>query len=148
MRSRSRDWRLWSDMRKVVRDKIIDDVMETYVDWRQACVDAESAYGRWSIARSTDPARAFAAYTAAAIDEELAAMDYAAVLQRAARLFGRDRRRRSRSAPRHGAARRPSRGPRRRGPVPRASRRRTGATRGPGAIRSAGAGRSRDRPGS
>jgi hypothetical protein len=110
-------------MRNGVRDKLIDEVMDAYVEWRQESAKVESAYRRWSIARLTDPARAFAEYAAALDREELASMSYAQVIRRTILMLARDRRRRSAAARRRLGARRPTRLRRRKGPL----RRRTGS---------------------
>jgi hypothetical protein len=123
-------------MRNGVRDKLIDDVMDAYVDWRQESADVEYAYRRWSIARLTDPAGAFAAYVAALDREELASLSYAQVIRRTVLMLARDRRRRSAAARLRARARRPTR-PRRR--MRRLSRRtgpRTGRARGRRPVRS------------
>ena len=64
------------------RDSLFDDVLGAYVAWRQQCAEVESAYRRWSIARSTETAPAFAAYAAALDREELASISYAQAIQR------------------------------------------------------------------
>lgn len=109
MRARPRVVRL-VDMRNAVRDKLIDEVMEAYVDWRQESADVESAYQRWSLAVSSDPTGTFVAYLAALEREEFAALVYAEVMQRTARLLARERRRRALASRRRLQARRPSRG--------------------------------------
>jgi hypothetical protein len=148
MRSRPRVTTLEGEMRKRIRDSLIDDVMDAYVDWRQESAAVDSAYRRWSIAASTDPARAFADYVAALDREELAAMAYEHVMRRTTVVFERDRRRRRIAAQRRarGRARRPPRRRRRARRIPREA----GSARGTlrwdrGPVRSAGRRRPRRR---
>jgi hypothetical protein len=60
----------------------IDDVMKAYLDWLEESEQVESAYRRWSIAPSTDTARAFAAYVEALDREDRASADYALAMRR------------------------------------------------------------------
>jgi uncharacterized membrane protein YgcG len=130
-------------MHKRIRDLVIDDLMETYVDWREASAEVESAHRRWSIAPSPDTALAFAAYVAALDREELASILYAAVVRRTYFLIGRDRRRRLTALQRRAGRRRSSRRRGRTPPFRREPGSRTGGTgRGRGAVRSGGGGRS------
>jgi hypothetical protein len=134
-------------MRNGVRDKLIDDVMDAYVEWRQESAKVESAYRRWSIARLADPARAFAEYVAALDREELASISYAQIIRRTVVMLTRDRRRRSAAARRRARARRPARPRRRKRPLPRGTGPRAGRTRGRRSVRSAARGRSGRRAG-
>jgi hypothetical protein len=129
-------------MRKRVRDNLIDDVMDAYVDWRQESAEAEFAYRRWSVAPSTDPARAFAVYAAALDREELASISYAQVIRRTVVVFERDRRRRFAAAQRRVTRRRPTRSRRRKGRRFRRAGARAGGTRGHRSVRSGGRRRS------
>ena len=65
------------------RKPLIDELIEAYVEWREASAAAESAHRRWSIAPSPDTARRFAAYAAAVDREELTASSYARVIRQA-----------------------------------------------------------------
>jgi hypothetical protein len=113
MRSGAHAMTLVSEMRKQVRDNLIDGVMDAYVDWRQESAEVECAYQRWSIAPSSDPARDFGAYAAALDREELSSRYYAQVIRRTTIVFERDRRRRLAAARHRSRGRRPAR--RRRG---------------------------------
>jgi hypothetical protein len=117
-------------MRKRVRDKLIDRVMEAYVDWRQESAQVGFAYGRWTMARTTDPEGAFAVYAAALDREELASISYAQVIRRTTVLFERDRRRRVAAAQHRVTRRRPSRRGRRAATRPRDAGSRLVAARG------------------
>jgi hypothetical protein len=145
MRRRPRRHDTRSDMRNGVRDRLIDDVMDAYVIWRQDSAAVEFAYRRWSVVSSTDPASAFDAYAEALDREELASISYAQIIRRTVHLLARDRRRRSAAARRRLGAQRPTRDRRRRGPLPRGAGPRAGATRGRRPVRSGGRARSRRR---
>jgi hypothetical protein len=131
-------------MRKVLRDKLVLDAMEAYVEWRQASVAVDDAYRRWSIARSTDPAPGFAAYASALNAEELASIRYAEILRGALRMLARDRRRRARAVRANGAKRRAN-APGRRNAMARDAGTRVGGPRGRGSDRPGGRGRARRR---
>lgn len=128
-------------MRKRARDKLIDRVMDAYVDWRQESAQAGFAYGRWSMAGSIDPGDTFAAYAAALDREELAAISYAQVIRRTTVVFERDRRRRVAAARQRAERRRPSRRRRRTGALPRETRSRVAPTRGRSQLGSGARGR-------
>jgi hypothetical protein len=129
-------------MRKVLRDKLVLDAMEAYVEWRQASVAVDDAYRRWSIAGSSDPAREFATYAAALNGEELASIRYAEILRGALRMIARDRRRRARPVGRRGRKRRTNAAARRR-TMSRETGPRVGAPRGRGPVRPGDRGRAR-----
>jgi hypothetical protein len=65
-----------------IHPKLIDDVMDAYIEWRHQSADVEAAYGRWTTAPSDDTALAFAAYLAALDREEIASRSYALLLAR------------------------------------------------------------------
>jgi hypothetical protein len=52
---------------------LVDDFIDTYVSWREACTDVEDAYASWLEAEDVDRALAFVAYHAALDREEHAA---------------------------------------------------------------------------
>src|SRR3954462_9865073 len=65
------------------RDKqLVDEAMEAYVEWREACIWATDAYLAWSRERGSNADVAFGGYTAALDLEERTAARYARVLQR------------------------------------------------------------------
>jgi hypothetical protein len=117
------------EMRKRARDKLIDRVMDAYVDWRQESAQADFAYGRWSMGTPSDPAGAFAEYAAAVDREEIASRAYAQIIRRTTVVFERDRRRRV-AAAQHRSARRPTRRRRRAATRPREARSHPVAARG------------------
>jgi hypothetical protein len=55
---------------------VIDDPMEMYVEWREACVALREAYEKWSSVRVAEREPAFAAYRAALDGEEHASAVY------------------------------------------------------------------------
>lgn len=59
---------------RVDKDAIIDELMDVYLGWREACVEAQAAYRRWSHAVTGDRALTHAAFTAA-LDREASAAD-------------------------------------------------------------------------
>jgi hypothetical protein len=109
-------------MRRRVRNKLIDNVMDAYVDWRQESAQVDYAYRRWSVAESTDPDGLFDVYTAALDREELASISYAQIIRRTTVVLARDRRRRVAATQRRDTRRRPRRRHRRSGALPRGSR--------------------------
>jgi hypothetical protein len=74
-----------------IRDTVIDDVMDAYVEWRQESAEVERAYQRWSTAAPADTALAFAAYVAALDREDRASIFFAQVVRRAVVLRDGDR---------------------------------------------------------
>jgi hypothetical protein len=120
-------------MRKRARDKLIDRVMDAYVDWRQESAQVDLAYRRWSMAAASDPADAFAEYAAALDREEIASRSYARIIRRTTVVFERDRRRRVAAAQHRVTRRRPTRRRRRVATRPREAGSHPVAPRGRGA---------------
>ena len=58
------------------RSKLIDELMDRYVDWREQCLAVGKAYERWSGGPSADRELAFAGYGAALDLEEHASRVY------------------------------------------------------------------------
>ena len=66
----------------------VDEFLESYVRWREACEDVQSAYRRWTQAPEEDRTLSFEIYSAALDREEHAARihgDWAALLGAAVR---------------------------------------------------------------
>jgi hypothetical protein len=63
-------------------DRLVDDVIERYVDWREAAVAADLAYGAWAQAPAAEGAGLFDAYCAALDHEEAAARLYRLAIDR------------------------------------------------------------------
>jgi hypothetical protein len=68
-----------------LRERLIDDVIERYVCWREACAGVESAYAAWQAARRGERQLAGAAYVAALDREQHAALVYSQMVERVAR---------------------------------------------------------------
>ena len=71
------------DMGKGIRDYVIDDAMDAYVEWREESEQVEAAYRRWATAEPNDAALAFAAYVAALDREDRASICFEQVVRRA-----------------------------------------------------------------
>jgi hypothetical protein len=63
-------------MNKQIPSELIDELMELYVEWREACVAVEHAYARWSTVRLFERESAFAEYRATLDWEELTSAVY------------------------------------------------------------------------
>ena len=68
--------------------KMVDELMDAYVAWRQACAHLEDAHRRWRQARRRDAAQAYERCAAALDEEGRAAARYAAVARRAEEVIG------------------------------------------------------------
>jgi hypothetical protein len=68
-----------------IRPQLIDDLMDMYVEWREACVALRTAYERWSSVRVAERRLAFASYQAALDWEEQASAIYADRVNQVAR---------------------------------------------------------------
>ena len=68
------------------RRRVVDEAMDAYVDWRQACNAVRLAYSRWAGARRSEVALWYAAYSVALEREEHASERYAGLLRRAGEL--------------------------------------------------------------
>jgi len=75
------------DLRSPLHQKMIDDAISAYVEWREECLAVWEAYDRSSGAGYKDALRAHAAYRAALDREEAAANTYAEVIGRTAELL-------------------------------------------------------------
>jgi hypothetical protein len=62
---------------KADRSAAVDEFMDGWVCWREACEDVRSAYERWNGAPLPQRALAFGSYRAALEREEQAALVYA-----------------------------------------------------------------------
>jgi hypothetical protein len=56
---------------------LVDRVLDTYVEWREATYAVADTYGRWRVAPKGEEVPRFAAYMAALDQEETAAAVYA-----------------------------------------------------------------------
>src|SRR4051794_26030116 len=60
-----------------VRRRAIDDLMDCYVAWREACYAVDLAYQRWVEATTDESGSFYSAYGAALDREERASLTYA-----------------------------------------------------------------------
>lgn len=60
----------------------VDEMVDAYADWREACAFVQDAYDRWCGASAEDESLAFGAYGTALDNEERAALVYAGHVQR------------------------------------------------------------------
>ena len=65
-----------------MRQRFVDEAIERYVDWREACATVRHAYEHWACAPKAERPLSFAAYRAALDQEEAAATLYGAVVNR------------------------------------------------------------------
>ena len=63
---------------QTVAPTLVDQVMDAYVGWREACLRVDDAYACWTGARRGNAGPAFSGYRAALDREERAAKRYAA----------------------------------------------------------------------
>jgi hypothetical protein len=70
-----------------VREQLIDEALDRYLDWRDESEAVDAAYGLWSRAPRTEGALPFAAYSAALDREERAAIVYRSVIDRIEQLY-------------------------------------------------------------
>jgi hypothetical protein len=61
--------------------RLLDEALEHYIDWREACRAVSAAYGQWTHGSRENRPLLFAAYTAALDREELAATRYSGVIK-------------------------------------------------------------------
>jgi hypothetical protein len=62
--------------------RVVDELLERYVCWREECITVKQSYEGWSAADRGEGALAYAAYVAALDREEHAARSYAHHLER------------------------------------------------------------------
>ena len=67
-------------IRSWAMELLVDEMLATYVDWRQAAWAVGEAYGHWSDASAPERSVRHAAYIAALDREESAALGYAAAV--------------------------------------------------------------------
>lgn len=73
-------------MNTLRRKRLVDKLVESYVDWREACARVNDAYRSWVRETSSAGRVAFGLYMAALDAEEQAAEIYAGLVQRAEKL--------------------------------------------------------------
>lgn len=74
-------------MNTLIQKQLVDELIEAYVDWREACARVDDSYRTWA----SEPGRRrrveFGLYMAALAAEEQAAEVYAGLVRRANQLF-------------------------------------------------------------
>jgi hypothetical protein len=76
--SRTRDM-----MNTLIRERLVDELVEAYIDWRESCARVNDAYRLWASDMGPCGGAAFGLYIAALNAEEQAAEDYAGLVRRA-----------------------------------------------------------------
>lgn len=71
-----------------MRNRLMDDVMDAYVAWHEACGSVEGAYRAWTCASEPAATGAFWGYRAALDREERASDVYAELIGQMRRLGG------------------------------------------------------------
>jgi hypothetical protein len=68
------------------QERLVDELVEAYVDWRETCARVSDAYGSWAAEPGRCGRVAFGSYVAALDAEEKAANVYAELVSRADKL--------------------------------------------------------------
>jgi hypothetical protein len=74
-------------MNKLRKKRLVDTLMEAYVDWRDACLRVNDAYASWTSETGVRATVAFGFYMAALDHEEEAAGIYAGLVRRTTELL-------------------------------------------------------------
>ena len=69
-------------MRNSVTERMVDETIDAYVDWREECARVRVAYRDWSTAPLSRVTDAFREYCAALDNEQDAADEYAQLIRR------------------------------------------------------------------
>ena len=69
-------------MSELIDERLVDEAIDAYVDWREERASVWDAYARWTSAHVADSPLAFSAYRAALDREERAAHVYAELMTR------------------------------------------------------------------
>jgi hypothetical protein len=69
-------------MNEMSHKRLVDSLMEAYVNWREACLRVSDAYGSWSSETGPGARPACERYMAALEQEERAAEVYAGLVRR------------------------------------------------------------------
>ncbi|HEY2437107.1 MAG TPA: hypothetical protein VGH93_07985 [Solirubrobacteraceae bacterium] len=78
-------------MRKRLEKRLVDKMIDAYVDWRDACLAVNDAYREWASDTGVGAAAAFRRYLNALDNEEFAADGYARLVRRVGRVVADDR---------------------------------------------------------
>jgi hypothetical protein len=63
-------------MSTTITKRLVDEAMDAYVDWRELCLDVQTAYERWERAPRSQAEIAFSDYQDALDREEMASLEY------------------------------------------------------------------------
>ena len=77
-------------MTKLSQKRLVDRMIEAYVNWREACLRVSDAYGSWASETGPGVTSAFGSYMAALEDEERAAEVYAGLVRRTGQRVSRE----------------------------------------------------------
>jgi len=72
-----------SMMNRLTRERLVDELVQAYVDWREACVRVDDTYRSWASEMTPGDRVTFGLYVAALGEEEQAADSYAGLVRRA-----------------------------------------------------------------
>jgi hypothetical protein len=89
-------------MNTLTRKRLVDELVEAYVDWRETCAQVNDAYRSWASETSLRERVTFGLYMAALDAEQHAAEVYARLVRRAEKLSWSEDPRANRSAGRRG----------------------------------------------
>ena len=70
-------------MNTLRRERLVDELVEAYIDWRETCARVNDTYRSWASETGPCGRAAFGLYMAALDAEELAAEVYAGLVSRA-----------------------------------------------------------------
>jgi hypothetical protein len=73
-------------MDELSQKRLVDRLMDAYVNWREACLQVSDAYGSWASDAGLGATSAFGRYMASLDHEERAAEVYAGLVRRAGQL--------------------------------------------------------------
>jgi hypothetical protein len=73
-------------MNTLRRNRLVDELVDAYVDWRETCTRVNDAYGSWASETPPGATVTFASFMAALDEEERAAEVYAGLVRRADKL--------------------------------------------------------------
>lgn len=70
-------------MNTLRRERLVDELVEAYIDWRETCARVNDAYRSWTGETGPRGRATFELYTAALDAEQRAAEEYARLVRRA-----------------------------------------------------------------
>jgi hypothetical protein len=81
-----------TDFSRLARERLGDEVIETYVSWREACAGVDRSYADWRMTARDDRRLAHAVHVAALDREECAAQAHRDAIERIGREISAGRR--------------------------------------------------------